>query len=623
MNAERLLELYEQISEAPNAIARLRRFVLDLAVRGKLVEQDATDEPASALVHRLASEKEQLIKNKVIKKPRELGSDDELIPPHDIPTSWRWCRLDSVGAIVGGGTPSAGDASNFEEPGSGVAWLTPADLGSYKDLYISQGARDLSKKGLASSSATLMPSGAVLFTSRAPIGYVAIAKNPIATNQGFKSVVPYISDCSRFIALTLKALATEIDGKASGTTFKEVSGKIVAGIPFPLAPLAEQHRIVAKVDELMALCDRLEEAHKTREGTRDKLTAATLARLTTPEALVASETDGTNAPSGAAPNPTEPENAETGSPSGTATAHPSDFATHARFAIETLPALTSRPDQIKTLRQTILNLAVRGKLVEQDPADEPVAHFSKDVESERLQWLTEGRSKKQKALSELPAEGRPFEIPETWQWVRLGDLVLHSDSGWSPQTQSFQRNGTEWGVLKVSAVSWGAFDPDANKQVLPGTAPRLQAQVHQGDFLISRANTAELVARAVIVEDEPINLMMSDKIVRLSLASCCNHRYLWMANNRPDYAREYYALNATGVSPSMKNVSRKVILDLPIPLPPLAEQHRIVAKVDALMALCDQLEAALTTADTTRTRLLEALLHEALEPAEKSLEAAE
>ena len=106
----------------------------------------------------------------------------------------------------------------------------------------------------------MMPVGTVLFTSRAPIGYVAIAANPIATNQGFKSIVPYITDCSRFIALSMQTFAREIDANAPGTTFKEVSGKIVAGVPFPLPPLAEQHRIVAKVDELMALCDRLEVA---------------------------------------------------------------------------------------------------------------------------------------------------------------------------------------------------------------------------------------------------------------------------------------------------------------------------------------------------------------------------
>jgi Type I restriction modification DNA specificity domain len=150
-----------------------------------------------------------------------------------------------------------------------------------------------------------MPKGSVLFTSRAPIGYVAIASNPLSTNQGFKSIVPYIADCSRFVATAMKAFAPEIDAKAPGTTFKEVSGKIVAAIPFPLPPLAEQHRIVAKVDELMGLCDRLETARGGRERSRDRLAAASLARLNAPD--------------------------------------PATFQVDARFALDALPALTTRP----------------------------------------------------------------------------------------------------------------------------------------------------------------------------------------------------------------------------------------------------------------------------------------
>jgi type I restriction enzyme, S subunit len=163
-----------------------------------------------------------------------------------------------------------------------------------------------------------------------------------------------------------------------------------------------------------------------------------------------------------------------------------------------------------------------------------------------------------------------------------------------------------------------------NKQVLPGTEPRLQAEVKRGDFLISRANTAELIARAVIVDEEPIKLMMSDKIVRLHLSASCDHRFVWIVNNYADFSREHYVQHASGVSPSMKNVSRGVILTLPFPLPPLAEQHLIVAKVGELMTLCDRLEAVLTTTVDTRRRLLEALFAEALAPdEERELGAAE
>lgn len=335
MTAALLLEHYARTADAPDAVARLRRFVLDLAVRGKLVEQDPRDEPASELLERIAAEKSRMVKEGIIRKPRDLDDGAAIEEPFVIPSSWQWLRLDNVGAIIGGGTPSAGDEANFAEPGEGVPWLTPADLGGYSDLYISRGSRDLTDQGLGSSSATLMPTGSVLFTSRAPIGYVAIAANPISTNQGFKSIVPYVADCSRFVALVMTTFAPEIDAKAPGTTFKEVSGRIVAAVPFPLPPLDEQLRIVAKVDELMALCDQLEAARESREEERDKLTAASLARL----------------------NANDPET----------------FLADARFALANLAPLTTRADQIKQLRQTILNLAVRGKLVEQNATDEPAS----------------------------------------------------------------------------------------------------------------------------------------------------------------------------------------------------------------------------------------------------------
>jgi len=202
--------------------------------------------------------------------------------------------------------------------------------------------------------------------------------------------------------------------------------------------------------------------------------------------------------------------------------------------------------------------------------------------------------------------------------------VVHSDAGWSPKTHDYPRSGDEWGVLKVSAVSWDKFRAWENKQLLPGTEPRLQVEVKQGDFLISRANTAELIARAVLVDEPQSKLMMSDKIVRLHLSANCSHRFVWIVNNYADFARDHYMRHASGVSPSMKNISRSVILSLPFPLPPLAEQHRIVAKVNALMALCDRLEASLATIDDTRRRLLDALLAEALAPVEdRELKAAE
>ncbi|MEM8557886.1 MAG: restriction endonuclease subunit S [Bacteroidota bacterium] len=165
-----------------------------------------------------------------------------------LPQNWRWTEAGEIADVVGGGTPSAKDPDNFAE--TGIPWLTPADLTGYSRVYIERGARDLSEKGYKTSSATLMPKGAILYSSRAPIGYCAIAANPISTNQGFKSLVPASEVSPEFVRLYLLASKEYAESKSSGTTFKELSGSRMAKLAVPLPPLPEQRRIVAKLDRL-------------------------------------------------------------------------------------------------------------------------------------------------------------------------------------------------------------------------------------------------------------------------------------------------------------------------------------------------------------------------------------
>ena len=227
--------------------------------------------------------------------------------------------------------------------------------------------------------------------------------------------------------------------------------------------------------------------------------------------------------------------------------------------------------------------------------------------------MRHGRSNLKTQFPAIEDSETPFQLPASWSWVRLGELVTDADAGWSPKSEGFARSGENWGVLKVSAVSWDKFLPEENKQLLGGIRPPETAQVRAGDFLISRANTSELVGKSVVVEQEPSKLILSDKIVRLQIVKGCVKQFLSLVNNHAVHARIDYAQEASGTSLSMKNVSRGVIYALAVPLPPLAEQHRIVTKVDELMALCDRLEAQLTTTQTESRRLLEAVLEEALE----------
>ena len=173
---------------------------------------------------------------------------------------YRRITLNEAGTIVSGATPKTSDASNF---GGDIPWITPADLSGYTKKYIAKGARNISQKGYESCSTVLMPAGSVLFSSRAPIGYVAIARNPICTNQGFKSIIPNSDIDSEFLYYQLKYLRKQIQELGSGTTFKEISAKKFGTVNIIVPPLPEQERIVARIEELFSELDKAVETLNT------------------------------------------------------------------------------------------------------------------------------------------------------------------------------------------------------------------------------------------------------------------------------------------------------------------------------------------------------------------------
>ncbi len=265
--------LEKEKSSLQISIKQVKAKVLDLAIRGKLVPQDPNDESASMLLESIRAEKEELIKQGKIKWDKQesvifKGEDnsyyektddtvrciDEEIP-FEIPESWIYVRLKHIGQIIGGGTPK----TDIDEYWDGeIPWLTPADLSSYEDMYISGGSRTITETGLKSSSARLLPQNSVLYSSRAPIGYVAIASNPIATNQGFKSVIPYESAISPYLYYCLKARTENIVQRATGTTFKEISGLEMAKTIVPLPPINEQRRIYEIITNVFAAISTIE-----------------------------------------------------------------------------------------------------------------------------------------------------------------------------------------------------------------------------------------------------------------------------------------------------------------------------------------------------------------------------
>ncbi|EJB1676506.1 restriction endonuclease subunit S, partial [Salmonella enterica] len=197
-----------------------------------------------------------------------------------LPEGWGKTVIGDIADVISGGTPKSGIAENFAPSGEGIAWLTPADLSGYKKKFISHGARDLSTEGYSSCSAKLMPAGAILFSSRAPIGYVAVASNEISTNQGFKSFVftnDIYPDYAYYYLRNIRHLAEEM---GTGTTFKEISGSAAKTLPFVMAPLAEQKIIAEKLDTLLAQVDstkaRLEQIPQILKRFRQAVLAAAM-----------------------------------------------------------------------------------------------------------------------------------------------------------------------------------------------------------------------------------------------------------------------------------------------------------------------------------------------------------
>ena len=596
MNADRLLQHYEQIADAPDAIARLRRFILDLAVRGKLVTQDANDVPASNLLKRIAKEKARLVKAGEARKS-EIEPINEVDATFSIPSNWRWTRLGSVADWGSGSTPPRG---NLDFYGGDIAWLKSGELNDNRALAGSE--ETVTQLAIKKGSFRVNKPGDVLLAMYgATIGKVAILAESAVTNQAVCGCTPFAGVFNQFLFLFLLSQREQFHSASEGGAQPNISKVKIVWTPFPLPPLAEQHRIVAKVDELMGLCDRLEAARANREAVRDRLAAASLARLNAPDPETGAD----------------PAKVGTGFASGSATNE--KFQADARFALRSLPALTTRPDQIKQLRQTILNLAVRGKLVPQDANDEPASELLKRIATERATLVKNKEIRREDPLDPIQSAEIPFYVPVRWVWSRIGEAVLFTQYGTSQKSNPSEKGVPvlTMGNVQDSLVVW------SNEKRIPETSEDLPAlYLRKFDLLYNRTNSAELVGKTgIYLGDDGVRTFASYLIrLRPSLLSS-NPRFVNIAMNTPEF-RETQIIPLIKKQTGQANVNGTALKNMLIPLPPLAEQHRIVAKVDALMALCDRLEASLTATANTRRRLLDALLAEALAPVDATAKAA-
>jgi type I restriction enzyme, S subunit len=524
MDHARLLQHFETLADTPKAVAKLRKLVLDLAVSGRIVPQIAAEGSATALLRQIDERRlAQLGKGGLQKTDLDLAERQ----PFGIPDSWSWTSLGRIGRVVGGATPDSRTTSFFAE--DGIPWLTPADLYQNKEKFVGRGRRGLTQAGLDSCSAQLMPAGTVLFSSRAPIGYVAIAANELCTNQGFKSCVPFMSGLSEFVYYYLRASVERIEEQASGTTFKEISGRDFASVPVPLPPLAEQKRIVARVEELLALCDELEARQTAAREHRTRLVRSAFEHLT-------------------------------------AATTPAEFRRHAAFVLKEFPHLTADREAIPGLRQAILSLAVQGRLV-------------------------------------------PFDSKEEEQTVADHVEFLN---GYAFKSEWFKPQGVR--LCRNANVGHGVLDWAEAAHVSPVVAEQFRRfALGEGDIVLSLdrpiISTGLKVAK-IRAQDLPSLLLQRvakavPKHNRLDL----DYLLLWL--NSPQFINSIDPGRSNGVP----HISTREVESLPFVLPPLAEQKRIVAKVEELMRWCDQLEAQLAAAETAGAGLLDATLRQILDVA--------
>jgi type I restriction enzyme S subunit len=562
MNAERLLALYERVAEAPDAITRLRRFILDLAVRGKLVPQDPNDEPASELLKRIAKEKARLVKEGKAKRQDVLPEADLHQSPFELPARWAWGRFPELGTLGRGKSkhrprndPALFDGGEHLMIQTGDVARSQGVIETYTSKYNDFGLSQSFKwpKGTLciTIAANIADSGILSFDACFPDSVVGFVPSPMFENARY----------FEYFVRTAKANLLEF---APATAQKNINLEILTQVLIPLPPLAEQHRIVPKVDELMALCDQLEATRQEREARRDRLAAASLAHLNAPD--------------------------------------PETFQSDARFTLNALPALTTRPNQIKQLRQTILNLAVRGKLVPQDPNDEPASKLLKQIAADKADRAISARDRRATNIRPLVGEELPFPIPSSWIWASFGDISISRDGERIPVSREERSQRAKvydyYGASGViDKIDGFLFDKSL---LLIG---------EDGANLINRSTPIAFIARG--------NYWVNNHAHVLDGLSEGFLQYLELFINSIDL-KPY----VTGTAQPKMNQAK--LNSIPIALPPLAEQHRIVAKVDELMVLCDRLETSLTTSNQTRTRLLEATLAEALAPASVSeMEAAE
>lgn len=543
---------------APDGIAKLRELILTLAMQGKLVEQDPSDMPASALLKAIDGEKQRLVKAGKIKAPKPLPPIKTEEVPYPLPQGWAWVRLGQV-TEYNGRSKISGD-----EIGQDTWLLDLEDIEktTSRILYRATFSERQSK-----SSKSTFKKGDVLYGKLRPyLDKVIVADSDGVCTTEIVPIVPCGCLWSEFLKWLLKrpAFLAHVNSLMYGVKMPRLGTDDALQSVHPLPPLPEQHRIVARIDQLMARCDALETLRKEREEKRQAVHAAAIQQLL-------------EVKDGAAWG----------------------------FVEQHFGELYTVKENVAELRKAILQLAVMGRLVPQDPNDPPANELLRDIDAEKQRLVKEKIIKSPKPVSSISQGGEPFQVPESWRWVRIAELAESIDYGTSQKTCD---DSSLIPVYRMGNIVDGQLIDEGFKYIAPDIDELPYLFLKPNDILFNRTNSYELVGKSARYTGSANQATFASYLIRIRLFDALlNPIFISQAMNAPYFRSTQIEPEIVQQCGQANFNGTKLSLCL-IPLPPLPEQHRIVARIDQLMALCDTLEQKINDATDKQTELLNAVM---------------
>lgn len=548
-------------------IRKLRELILELAVRGKLVPQDPKDELASTLLKSIQADKAKLIAEGKIKQDKPLLPIAEDEKPYVLPHGWEWVRLGNTGKIFNGNSINENEKlekyTNLKE---GLPFIATKDVGYGRD--------ELDYKNgvlipFESKTFKIAHAGVVLICSEGGSAGKKIGisnmdicfGNKLYANEVWTGLEPrfifyvYQSPCF------FESFSERMTGIIGGISINEF-----LNIPIPIPSEAEQKRIVAKVDELMALCDQLETQHNNAAEAHEKLVSHLLGTLTQSQSAA-------------------------------------DFSANWQRIAAHFDTLFTTETSIAFLKQTLLQLAVMGKLVPQDPNDVPASELLKRIQAEKAKLIAEGKIKKGKPLALITEDEKQFELPEKWEWVRF-DVVANTRLG--KMLDKVKNKGVNRPYLRNTNVQWSGFELNDLKEMRFENRELDEYRVISGDLVICEGGEP---GRCAIWKGQVDEMFIQKALHRARPWEGVLPEFLQFCF-RVDASNGYLSQFFTGAT--IKHFSGEKLSGYPVPLPPTSEQHRIVAKVDELMALCDQLKYRITAANQLQQKLADVLVEQVI-----------